>query len=78
MGTEGIQQSATNPETYFGPAVKGSTAILKEAAKVSSIKKVVITSSIVALMPISGLPEGGVIKGEPSELDAFFYLDYFG
>ncbi|KAL4863037.1 hypothetical protein BDV12DRAFT_202465 [Aspergillus spectabilis] len=52
----------TNPETYFGPAVKGTTAILKEAAKVSSIKKVVITSSIAALMPISGLPEEGVIK----------------
>ncbi|KAL2820084.1 NAD(P)-binding protein [Aspergillus granulosus] len=52
----------TDPETYFGPAVKGTTAILKEAAKVSSIKKVVITSSIAALMPISGLPEGGVIK----------------
>ncbi|KAL3482943.1 3-beta hydroxysteroid dehydrogenase/isomerase family protein [Aspergillus germanicus] len=52
----------TNPETYFGPAVSGTTAILKEAAKVSSIKKVVITSSIVAFMPISGLPEGGVIK----------------
>jgi nucleoside-diphosphate-sugar epimerase len=67
----------TNPETYFGPAVKGTTAILKEAAKVSSIKKVVITSSIAALTPISGLPEG-VIKGEPSELDAFVCLDYLG
>ncbi|GLA12058.1 hypothetical protein AnigIFM62618_007191 [Aspergillus niger] len=40
----------------------GTTAILKEAAKVSSIKKVVITSSIVALTPRSGFPEGGVIK----------------
>ncbi|OJI85749.1 hypothetical protein ASPTUDRAFT_29371 [Aspergillus tubingensis CBS 134.48] len=52
----------TNPETYFGPAVMGTTAILKEAAKVSSIKKVVITSSIAALIPMSGRPEGGVIK----------------
>jgi nucleoside-diphosphate-sugar epimerase len=68
----------TNPETYFGPAVKGTTAILKEAAKVTSIKKVVITSSIAAFIPISGLPEGGVVKGEPSEPDAFFCLDYFG
>ncbi|GLB04124.1 hypothetical protein AtubIFM57258_009840 [Aspergillus tubingensis] len=51
-----------NPETYFGPAVMGTTAILKEAAKVSSIKKVVITSSIAALIPMSGRPEGGVIK----------------
>ncbi|PWY68217.1 3-beta hydroxysteroid dehydrogenase/isomerase family protein [Aspergillus eucalypticola CBS 122712] len=52
----------TNPETYFGPAVMGTTTILKEAAKVSSIKKVVITSSIAALIPMSGRPEGGVIK----------------
>lgn len=68
----------TNPEIYFSLAVKGSIAILKEATKVSSIKKVVITSSIVALMPNSGLPEGGVIKGKLLELDTFFYLDYFG
>ncbi|OJZ89041.1 hypothetical protein ASPFODRAFT_155439 [Aspergillus luchuensis CBS 106.47] len=52
----------TNPDTYFGPAVKGTTALLKEAAKVSSIKKVVITSSIAALIPMTGLPKEGVIK----------------
>ncbi|RHZ64929.1 putative 3-beta hydroxysteroid dehydrogenase/isomerase [Aspergillus thermomutatus] len=52
----------TNKETYFGPAVKGTTAILREAAKVSSIKRVVITSSIAALIPLTGVPEGGVIR----------------
>ncbi|KAL2834697.1 NAD(P)-binding protein [Aspergillus pseudoustus] len=61
----------TNPDTYFGPAVKGTTAILKEAAKVSSIKKVVITSSIAAFMPIAGPPEGGVIK-EDNDWDLSF------
>ncbi|KAF3398117.1 hypothetical protein F1880_005996 [Penicillium rolfsii] len=60
-----------NPETYFGPAVKGTTAILKEAAKVSSIKKVVITSSIAAFIPISGPPAGGVIK-EDNDWDFSF------
>jgi nucleoside-diphosphate-sugar epimerase len=54
----------TDKETYFGPAVKGTTAILREAAKVSTIKRVVITSSIAALIPITGVPEGGVIRGQ--------------
>ncbi|EAW12150.1 putative 3-beta hydroxysteroid dehydrogenase/isomerase [Aspergillus clavatus NRRL 1] len=49
-------------ETYFGPAVDGTTAVLKEAAKVKSIKRVVITSSIAALIPITGAPDGGVIR----------------
>ncbi|KAL5320146.1 hypothetical protein ACEPPN_010947 [Leptodophora sp. 'Broadleaf-Isolate-01'] len=43
-----------NKAEYFGPSVDGTTAILAEAAKVSSIKKVVITSSIAALMPMAG------------------------
>ncbi|GFF52327.1 putative uncharacterized oxidoreductase C513.07 [Aspergillus udagawae] len=52
----------TDKETYFNPAVKGTTAILTEAAKVSTIKRVVITSSIAALIPLRGVPEGGVIR----------------
>ncbi|CAG7987006.1 unnamed protein product [Penicillium salamii] len=52
----------TDKETYFTPAVKGTTALLKAAANVSSIKKVVVTSSIAALIPLTGIPEGGVIK----------------
>jgi nucleoside-diphosphate-sugar epimerase len=53
----------TNKENYFPPAVKGTTAVLKAAAKVSSIKKVVVTSSIAALIPLTGIPPGGVVKG---------------
>ncbi|CAI7600163.1 unnamed protein product [Penicillium pancosmium] len=52
----------TDKETYFTPAVKGTTALLKAAAKVPSIKKVVVTSSMAALVPLAGLPDGGVIK----------------
>ncbi|KAJ5339907.1 hypothetical protein N7452_006635 [Penicillium brevicompactum] len=52
----------TDKETYFKPAVEGTTALLKAAAKVPSIQKVVVTSSIAALIPLTGLPEGGVIK----------------
>jgi hypothetical protein len=40
-------------EGHFRPAVKGTTAILKEAeaVKVESIQRIVITSSIFALVP---------------------------
>ncbi|KAH8690155.1 3-beta hydroxysteroid dehydrogenase/isomerase family protein [Talaromyces proteolyticus] len=51
---------------YFEPAPKGTVNILKEATKVSSVKKVVITSSIVAFIPLSGVPEGGVVTEEPT------------
>jgi nucleoside-diphosphate-sugar epimerase len=53
----------TDKKDYFVPAVKGTTTLLKEADQVASIKKVVVTSSVAALMPITGIPEGGVIKG---------------
>ncbi|KAJ5296163.1 hypothetical protein PENANT_c021G10333 [Penicillium antarcticum] len=52
----------TNKETYFTPAVKATTYLLKAAAKIPSIKKVVVTSSVAALMPMTGVPAGGVIK----------------
>ncbi|KAJ5824689.1 NAD-dependent epimerase/dehydratase [Penicillium robsamsonii] len=52
----------TDKQAYFPPAVKGTTALLKAAAKVPTIKKVVVTSSIAALIPMSGIPAGGVIK----------------
>ncbi|KAJ5309401.1 uncharacterized protein N7443_001862 [Penicillium atrosanguineum] len=55
--THGIEK-----ESYFGPAVKGTNAVLNEATRVPSIKKVVVTSSIAALIPLNGIPEGGVIK----------------
>lgn len=53
---------STDKEALFGPAVKGTLAVLKEADKVPSIKKVVVTSSIASLVPLLGLPSGGVIK----------------
>ncbi|KAL3478470.1 hypothetical protein BJX99DRAFT_224203 [Aspergillus californicus] len=59
-------------QTYFRPAVQGTTAILKEASKVPSIKKVVVTSSIAAFIPIGGVPAGGIIK-EDNDWD--FSLD---
>ncbi|TVY40843.1 putative uncharacterized oxidoreductase [Lachnellula occidentalis] len=49
-------------EEVLTPAVKGTLGILAEAKRVGSVKRVVITSSIVALIPLAGLPEGGVIK----------------
>lgn len=55
----------TDKEAYFTPAVKGTTALLKAAAQVPSIKKVVITSSLAALVPLTGVPNGGVIQGKP-------------
>ncbi|KKK15189.1 hypothetical protein ARAM_002014 [Aspergillus rambellii] len=54
--------SGTDKESYFAPAVKGTTSILREAAKTPTVKRVVITSSIAALIPIKGIPDGGVIK----------------
>lgn len=60
--------SGPEKEYYFTPAVKATTALLREAARVPSIKKVVVTSSIAALMPLDGIPSGGVIKGAFSGL----------
>ncbi|KAL2072446.1 hypothetical protein VTL71DRAFT_11789 [Oculimacula yallundae] len=54
--------SGTDKAAIFGPAVKGTTAILAEAAKVSSIQKVVITSSVAALMPMSGATDGKITE----------------
>lgn len=53
----------TDKQTYFGPVVKGTIAVLKAAAKIVSIKKVVVTSSLAALIPLRGVPTGGIIKG---------------
>lgn len=63
--------SGTDKETYFPPAVKGTTLLLQAAAKVPSVKKVVVTSSMAALAPLSGIPAGGVIKGTHITLFVF-------
>ncbi|KAJ9376828.1 hypothetical protein DTO063F5_8616 [Paecilomyces variotii] len=53
---------ATSKETYFKPAANGTIAILKEAAKVPSINKVIVTSSILALVPMSDVPNGEILQ----------------
>jgi nucleoside-diphosphate-sugar epimerase len=50
-------------EEMFPPALEGTLSILRSAKEVGSIKKVVITSSSLALEPLDGVPEGGVIRG---------------
>jgi nucleoside-diphosphate-sugar epimerase len=52
----------TDKSAFFSPAVNGTTAILTEAAKVPSVKKVVITSSVAAFMPLGG-PNAGKVSG---------------
>ncbi|KAF5868835.1 putative nad dependent epimerase dehydratase family protein [Botrytis fragariae] len=48
------------------PAIEGTLNILRDAAKIPSIKKVVITSSIAAFMPLEGPTDGLVLKEESS------------
>jgi nucleoside-diphosphate-sugar epimerase len=57
---------STVPEEVILPAVQGTLNILEEARRVKSVRKVVITSSISALMPIGGAPavlDGVVVRG---------------
>ncbi|KAH6691828.1 hypothetical protein BKA61DRAFT_564874 [Leptodontidium sp. MPI-SDFR-AT-0119] len=51
-------------EEMFPPALEGTLSILRSAKEVGSIKKVVITSSSLALEPLDGVPEEGVIREE--------------
>lgn len=47
----------------FPPALEGTLSILRSAKGMGSIQKVVITSSSLALEPLDGVPEGGVVRG---------------
>ncbi|KAJ5718982.1 NAD-dependent epimerase/dehydratase [Penicillium malachiteum] len=49
---------------YFSPAVRVTTTILREATKVPTIKKMVVTSSIAALIPMIGVPAGTIMKDD--------------
>ncbi|KAL4959059.1 putative 3-beta hydroxysteroid dehydrogenase/isomerase [Aspergillus stella-maris] len=60
--------NGTDKEDFFPPAVKGTLSVLKEATNVPSIRKVVVTSSIASLVPLLGIPTGGIIK-EDSDWD---------
>ncbi|KAJ5654723.1 hypothetical protein N7490_001726 [Penicillium lividum] len=52
----------TNKEFYYIPAVRITMAALEEAASVSSVKKVVITSSVASLLPIRGPLPGAIVE----------------
>ncbi|PIA93467.1 putative oxidoreductase [Cercospora beticola] len=55
-------------EDYVKPAVSGSLAILQEALKHEQIKFVVVTSSILALIPLGGLSDSSApIKANTGE-----------
>ncbi|KAJ5718874.1 NAD-dependent epimerase/dehydratase [Penicillium malachiteum] len=49
---------------YFSPAVNVTTTILREATRVPTIKKAVVTSSLAALVPMTGVPAGTVMKDD--------------
>jgi nucleoside-diphosphate-sugar epimerase len=71
---KGIDKSEVIP-----PAINGTLEILREAKKVPSVKKVVITASIATLTPVKeALPVGAIIKGmqlgENLLLFLFFYV----
>ncbi|TEY35507.1 hypothetical protein BOTCAL_0586g00020 [Botryotinia calthae] len=57
---------SVDKDKVHGPAIEGTLNIMRDAAKVASIKKVVITSSIVALTPLEGPMDGLVLKEETS------------
>lgn len=51
---------------YVEPAVQGTVALLDAAKKFNTIKRVVIVSSLLALIPLDGLATGNfVAKGKP-------------
>ncbi|RAL11778.1 putative 3-beta hydroxysteroid dehydrogenase/isomerase [Aspergillus homomorphus CBS 101889] len=46
----------------LAPAVQGTVSILHSALKVSSIKKIVVTASVVSFIPLGGAPDGSVVR----------------
>lgn len=69
---------------FLDPVVKGTLAILESSAKEDGIRKVVIVSSFLSLMPMDGIrrnpfhiegiildPQGGKLPEWPSELTSF-------
>lgn len=62
--------SAAGTDDLLTPALEGTKAILQAASKSSSIKRIVITSSVIAMIPLGGKTDSVVIKGE-SHLLAF-------
>lgn len=54
---------SVDKDKVYRPAIEGTLNILRDAAKVPSIKKVVITSSMAAFTPLEGPTDGLVLKG---------------
>ncbi|KAF7910154.1 hypothetical protein BELL_1500g00010 [Botrytis elliptica] len=64
-------------DKIYRPAIEGTLNIMRDAAKVASIKKVVITSSIAALTPLEGPTDGLVLKEDTSlDLSVDINRDY--
>lgn len=57
-----MTSDSTDKNDYFQPAVQGTTEILSEAAKTSSIRRVVLTASIATLLPLGGQPEDTITE----------------
>lgn len=53
------------------PAVKGTTSMLQSALEVSSIRKVVITSSVLAFVPLNSANDGLEVTGELESCPCF-------
>lgn len=51
---------------YLQPAVKGTTVLLDAAKEVNSIERVIIVSSLLAMMPLGALaePSTSIVKGK--------------
>lgn len=68
-----IASSLPVPENgdLLTPAVKGTISILQSALKAPSIRKVVITSSVVSFIPLGSARDGIHIKGDREPLVCF-------
>ncbi|KAH9896114.1 NAD-P-binding protein [Cubamyces lactineus] len=71
FGVEGIVHTATpvtfnlyDPAEYIGPAVNGTLGILRSAAKHTTVKRVVFTSSISAIADVIRPPSSTVVRTE--------------
>ncbi|KAF4556535.1 NAD dependent epimerase/dehydratase-like protein 6 [Elsinoe fawcettii] len=62
-------------EDYGGPAIKGTEVLLAAASKISSIERVVIMSSVLALLPLGSLTDTSGTYNEESKLDLPIDLD---
>ncbi|KAK8203205.1 3-beta hydroxysteroid dehydrogenase/isomerase family protein [Phyllosticta paracitricarpa] len=60
-------QTKNYKKDVIEPAVLGTTTILEAASKIPSVKKVVLTGSVIDLVPMSFITKGGVVVEDPKE-----------